>query len=572
MASQFSEKRLPCYRAEHFFNLGHDLTKVFPQPARIQQVPGYVPYLCNTAAPAVLERALRTTLSATVPSPLTLADRYRGALLGLAAGDALGTSVEFSEPGSFTPLHDMVGGGPFGLKPGEWTDDTSMALCLAESLLDTGRFDAADQMRRYLSWWRTGRLSSHGRCFDIGNTVRLALERFEATGSAYAPQDDSGNAGNGSLMRLAPVPLFYAAHRAEAVARAGESSMTTHGSVEARDACRVLAALIVGALQGLSKKDLLSETFFESFLESADPLSPRVAEVARGSFARKQPPEIRGTSYVVQTLEAALWAFANSSSFQEGALKAVNLGDDADTTGAVFGQLAGAHYGASGIPVEWRKRLAHGDVIERFAMRLFEAAIAPVGSRKHVLDLTTGRSVARVGEILRPIGARLSERGPIRPSGYRQAEECTLPDFVRLCGLDQHFTKKLGMWNTAAETKGPTWNLLGLLETDNGPGLLLVDASARRDDLNGTAESAVAAAYLVASCGLHAVLLFLGFVGDDYFADQFADSAGFEADVRRHLAALIPSDAIGRRVPHGSGGSMSVLIESLPVREPSGRL
>jgi ADP-ribosylglycohydrolase len=506
-----------------------------------------------------------------VSSPPTLADRYAGALLGLAAGDALGTSVEFSEPGSFTPLHDMVGGGPFSLKPGEWTDDTSMALCLAESLVETGRFDAADQMRRYLSWWRTGRLSSHGRCFDIANTVRLALERFEVTGSAYALPDENGNAGNGSLMRLAPVPLFYAAHRAEAVARAGESSMTTHGSPEARDACRVLAAFIVGALHGLSKTELLSEDFFESFLESADPLAPRVAEVARGSFARKQPPEIRGTGYAVQTLEAALWAFATSSSFKEGALKAVNLGEDADTTGAVYGQLAGAHYGASRIPLEWRKQLAHGDAIERFAMRLFESAIAPIGSRKHVLDLTTGRGVSRLGELLRPIGAQLSERGPIRPSGYRQAEEFTLPDFVRLCGLDQHFTRKLGMWNTA-QAKGPTWDLLGLLEIDDEPGLLLVDASARRDDLNGGAERAVAAAYLVASCGLHAVLLFLGFLGDDYFGDHFADAAGFEADIRAHIAALIPTDAIGRRVPHGSGGSMSVLIESLPVREPSGRL
>ena len=107
-----------------------------------------------------------------MPPSITLLDRYRGALVGLATGDALGTTLEFQAPGTFTPLHDMVGGGPFDLKAGEWTDDTSMALCLAESLIETGRFDADDQMRRYVRWWRTGRLSSRGECFDIGNTVR----------------------------------------------------------------------------------------------------------------------------------------------------------------------------------------------------------------------------------------------------------------------------------------------------------------------------------------------------------------------------------------------------------------
>lgn len=139
--------------------------------------------------------------------------RYRGSLLGLAAGDALGTTAEFKAPGTFSPLKDIVGGGPFNLKPGQWTDDTSMALCLAESLVSRNGFDAQDQMERYSRWRNEGYLSSTGRCFDIGNTVSQALVRFARTGDPFAGFADPRSAGNGSLMRLAPVPLFFAEDR-----------------------------------------------------------------------------------------------------------------------------------------------------------------------------------------------------------------------------------------------------------------------------------------------------------------------------------------------------------------------
>lgn len=109
---------------------------------------------------------------------MDLAERYRGCLLGLAVGDAVGTALEFLSPGAFEPITDMVGGGPFGLKPGQWTDDTSMALCLAESLIACGALDPIDNLQRYVRWWREGHLSSTGRCFDIGNTVRAALTTF----------------------------------------------------------------------------------------------------------------------------------------------------------------------------------------------------------------------------------------------------------------------------------------------------------------------------------------------------------------------------------------------------------
>ena len=292
-------------------------------------------------------------------SELTARDRFRGCLLGLAAGDALGTTLEFKKPGTFEPIDDMVGGGPFGLKPGQWTDDTSMALCLAKSLIECDGFDPMDQMQRYVRWWREGYLSStEGPAFDIGTTVRSALSRFERTGEPYAGSTDSNSAGNGSLMRLAPVPMYFAGDAEEAIDRSAESSRTTHGVAEAVDACRYFAGLLVDALKGVDKDTLLAPRYcpVEGLWETS-PLARKIAEVADGSFKHREPPEIKGTGYVVKSLEAALWAFHKSSDFRDGALLAVNLGDDADTTGAIYGQIAGAYYGVEAIPSEWRERL-----------------------------------------------------------------------------------------------------------------------------------------------------------------------------------------------------------------------
>jgi ADP-ribosylglycohydrolase len=293
--------------------------------------------------------------------------RFRGALLGLAVGDAVGTTLEFKSPRSFTPIVDMVGGGPFRLRAGEWTDDTSMALCLAESLIETGGFDPVDQLERYSRWASDGHLSSNGRCFDIGNTVSLALERFARTHEPYCGSRDVRTAGNGSIMRLAPVPLRYAADIAEAVERAGESSRTTHGAATAVDACSYFGALIAGAVRGVAKEHLLDEEFWQW-----GSLDPAVDEVVRGSFKRREPPEIVGSGFVVRSLEAALWAFHRTDSFREGCLVAVNLGDDADTTGAVYGQLAGAVYGVDAVPEAWRTKLALRETIERFGDELLE--------------------------------------------------------------------------------------------------------------------------------------------------------------------------------------------------------
>jgi ADP-ribosylglycohydrolase len=257
-----------------------------------------------------------------------------------------------------------------------------MALCLAESLIECRGFDAADQMERYVRWWRKGHLSSNGRCFDIGITVSEALSKFERTGDPYSGSADPRKAGNGSLMRLAPVPLFFAANPREAIEHSAASSRTTHGAAEAVDACRYYAGIIVGAIEGRPKEELLSPMFSPvPGLWEEETLSPAIETVANGNFKSDHPPAISGSGgYVVSTLQIALWAFHTSDNFRDGAIKAVNVGHDADTYGAIYGQLAGAYYGVDGIHKEWQDIIAKRELVESHADRLYRIA-AKKGSR-----------------------------------------------------------------------------------------------------------------------------------------------------------------------------------------------
>ena len=270
-------------------------------------------------------------------------DRATGALLGLAVGDALGATLEFTRRDS-RPFHsEMTGGGPFALKPGEWTDDTAMALALADSLIACRRFVADDVMTRFLAWWREGRYSCTGRCFDIGRTTAAALARFEATGQPFAGSKDENEAGNGSLMRLAPVALFHLQDAVAADQLARDQSRLTHAAPQAIEACAIFVAMLRSAIRG--EAEPLRPPLFAAH--------PALAGVAAGSFAVRRRDDIRSSGYVVDTLEAALWAVARTRSFEEALLLAVNLGGDADTVGAVTGQLAGAIHGASAIPRRW---------------------------------------------------------------------------------------------------------------------------------------------------------------------------------------------------------------------------
>jgi ADP-ribosyl-[dinitrogen reductase] hydrolase len=279
-------------------------------------------------------------------------DRFRGCLLGLACGDAVGTTLESKPPGTFTPIADMVGGGPYHLQAGQFTDATSMALCLADSLIACGGLNPKDTLDRWVRWWERGDNSVTGPWFDIDTTVRGVLSRYKVTGRPFVGSADPQAAGNGCLVRLAPVPMLYARDVKAAMRVAGDSCRLTHGAPQAVACTQGLARLLVWALEGEGKGKLL----------------------LAGGDGGREPPQVRGSGYVVHCLEAALWAFRKGTSFREVVLRAANLGDDSDGTAAVAGQLAGAHYGESDIPPGWLRRLCWASQIGERADRLYELA------------------------------------------------------------------------------------------------------------------------------------------------------------------------------------------------------
>lgn len=282
-------------------------------------------------------------------------DKKRGCFYGLAIGDALGAAIEFRMPGEFEPVVGYRGFGPHGLEAGEWTDDTSMALALADSLANG--FNQEDQLKKYASWFQNGEYSVNGICFDIGNTTRQALYNFIDYGTLKA-DDDPANSGNGSIMRLAPVVIKYAGHLV--IPYCIESSETTHASSQCTDACLALGKILESLIMGDTKEQALNPELFQS-----TPLCRLVRDVVVGE-SYKKGENIRGSGWVVKSLEAALWAFYTSESFEETVLKAVNLGEDSDTTGAVAGQLAGAYWGYSGIPQKLIDGLANKEMIDKY--------------------------------------------------------------------------------------------------------------------------------------------------------------------------------------------------------------
>lgn len=295
-------------------------------------------------------------------SAAAVEDRAIGALLGLAIGDAIGTTLEFKRRDSYDSVTDMVGGGPFGLKAGQWTDDTAMALALADSLLSCGELDEADLMQRFCSWHESGAYSCTGTCFDIGITTRQALARFKQTGNPIAGSTDANTAGNGSLMRLAPVAIRYRRDRTMLRDVAARQSRITHAAAEAVDACVVYAEMIADAIEGVPRTEVLRSR--------VGGYSGAIAEIAAGSWRGKHRDQIKSSGYVAHSLEAALWCVGRAGDFRSAVLLAANLGDDADTTAAITGQLAGAIYGQQSIPDEWIRTIAWSPRIRKAATAL----------------------------------------------------------------------------------------------------------------------------------------------------------------------------------------------------------
>lgn len=274
-------------------------------------------------------------------------DRLTGSFLGLAIGDAVGTTVEFRARDTFEPVTDMVGKGPFNLPAGYFTDDTSMALCLAESLIEHPELDRNDLLSRFSKWYREGVNSPTGRCFDIGATTSSAIVNWEKTGSVL---NNTGpwDAGNGSIMRLAPAVIKYHNDSNLAIATAIMQGDTTHGSAEASDSCDLLARVLLTAYVTDDKNAVLNIDIQEHWADSVKNILTTL-DVSRD--------EVKSSGYVIHTLHAALWCFKNTDNFRDAILLATNLGEDADTVAAVTGQIAGAFYGMGGIPIMWLDKL-----------------------------------------------------------------------------------------------------------------------------------------------------------------------------------------------------------------------
>lgn len=290
--------------------------------------------------------------------------RAIGALLGLAVGDAVGTTLEFKARDSYPPLTDMVGGGPFSLKRGEWTDDTAMALALADSLAVNPLLDVRDLMNRFVQWHEQGTYSCTGHCFDIGITTRQALAKWKRSGGPLAGSNDPMTAGNGSLMRLAPVAIRHFRDRDRLRDVAARQSRTTHAASEAVEACVVYAEAIADAIEGRPRSEILRSR--------PVPTEQALSNIMSGSWRGKLRQEIRASGYVAHSLEASLWSVGRTATYRDAVLTAANLGEDADTTAAIAGQLAGALYGLGGITIDWIDDVAWSPRIQAMADKLLE--------------------------------------------------------------------------------------------------------------------------------------------------------------------------------------------------------
>lgn len=282
--------------------------------------------------------------------------RFLGALLGLAAGDALAAATQYRRPGTFTPVGDLLGGGPFDLPRGGWSDDTAMALCLADSLLACDGFDARDQVERYRRWQKEGYLSATGQCLGITASTARALALAQWRRQLYSGSHDPTQLDPEPLSRVGVAVMFYLANAEEALRQATESARPTCQSPIVLEACRALGDLMLAALSGQSKASILAQ-------------APGIAAAA--------PPE--SPSSAPEVLAAALWAFGTTATLREALLRAVNLGGHSDVVGSVCGQLAGAHYTVAAIPAAWRNSLMHKDLIEGFADRLLAHALLGLG-------------------------------------------------------------------------------------------------------------------------------------------------------------------------------------------------
>ena len=302
---------------------------------------------------------------------ITREQRITGAIIGLAVGDALGVPVEFQRRSVLRgkPVTDYIAFGVHNQPAGTWSDDTSLAMCLAESLL--GGYDLHDIAQSFCRWRRAAHWTAHGVVFDIGIATSAAIDRLEDRVSPQvAGGDGETSNGNGSLMRIMPLlPLIEPLPPAERRRLIQEVSSVTHRHIRSVFACLVYLEFARALLQGASKQAAWEEMNSAIAAHLAEvPIDPselaHFRRILTGDILNCAEPDVQSSGYVVHTLEASLWCFMNGDSYEESVLAAVNLGDDTDTTGAVTGALCGLYYGIDAIPERWRAGLArHADIL-----------------------------------------------------------------------------------------------------------------------------------------------------------------------------------------------------------------
>jgi ADP-ribosylglycohydrolase/protein-tyrosine phosphatase len=311
----------------------------------------------------------------TLSAARNLRDRFLGALVGLAVGDALAAATQYKKAGTFTPIGDMLGGGPFDLPHGAWSDDTSMALCLGESLVETGGFNPRDQVDRYTRWQQEGYLSATGQCVGITAGTAKSLGMAKWRRQLFSGSHDPNQLDPEVLSRVAPVVMFFFATPTDAVINAGDSARTTCQAPGAVESCRFFGAVLHGALAGKPKPAVLSPP---PDLFDASSLRTDVIDLARHALELGAAGTPRSGN-VLEALEVALWAFRTTDNFRDGALRVANLGGNSDVATAAYGQLAGAYYGVGAIPGTWRNSLIGKDSIEMLADRLLAHAMVTLG-------------------------------------------------------------------------------------------------------------------------------------------------------------------------------------------------
>jgi len=289
-------------------------------------------------------------------------DKKLGTLIGLAIGDAMGAPYEFMNKNVYTPTKKYARGGWHNIDLGEYTDDTSMALCLANSLIECKEFDAYNQMQKYSQWYKNGYMSTRKYCFDIGNATRNSIDDFILNDVAYSNVTRDNESGNGSIMRLAPIPIYYDNYE-EMINYAYLSSRVTHKSDESANSCIILASIIYNCYKYVDKITILENVVISN--DSIKYILEEYHESILNGYL-----DIIPTGYCVDTLNCAIKGFLYFDTFIDGLMYVISLGEDTDTVGAVYGQIAGAYYGLSQIPNYYKQNLMNYNMIFDIANKL----------------------------------------------------------------------------------------------------------------------------------------------------------------------------------------------------------